>query len=224
VLSLTNAWKTFRSGEVETVALKDVSLSVESGEFVAISGPSGCGKSTLLNVLGTLDRLTAGTYSLGGQYIQNWSEDQLAIVRQRYIGFVFQTFHLLENMSVKENVALALRYQSIHRKERDALVAAAMRRMGIAHRSNHRPSRLSGGQQQRAAIARAIVSSPSFILADEPTGNLDSHHGEEVMSCLEQLNQQGATIIMVTHSAEHAARARRCITLSDGEIVQDASP
>jgi putative ABC transport system ATP-binding protein len=221
MLKLTDVSKVYHSDEVETTALRNVSLKVDKGEFVAIMGPSGCGKSTLLNILGTLDSLSSGQYELAGENVGNGSEAQLAAVRRRHIGFIFQSYNLIEDLNVRENIALALLYRGVGAAERKQRVDAAMEKMGIAHRATHRPSKLSGGQQQRVAVARAIVSNPSVILADEPTGNLDSHHGHEVMESLKKLNSEGATIIMVTHSAEHAAHAKRTVSLFDGQVVSE---
>lgn len=211
--------RSFRSGTVETTALRDVSLKVNPGEFVSIMGPSGCGKSTLLNILGTLDRPTSGDFWIKDENVSRYSEAKLAEVRRRHIGFVFQSFNLIDQLTVRENVELALRYRKTGSQERRLKAGLAMERFGIAHRADHRPSQLSGGQQQRVAVARALVTEPDLILADEPTGNLDSHHGEDVMGALKSLNDEGATLVMVTHSPAHASYAGRTIRLFDGEIM-----
>ncbi|MEO1480458.1 MAG: ABC transporter ATP-binding protein [Myxococcota bacterium] len=221
VITLNGIKKVYETDTVETTALKSVDLQVEPGEFLAVMGPSGCGKSTLLNILGTLDNPSEGTYALAGETVTGQSDKALAAVRRRHIGFVFQSFNLLDNLSVRENVELALLYRKVGTAERRDRVAAVLERVRMAHRADHRPGQLSGGQQQRVAVARALVSEPSLILADEPTGNLDSHNGVEVMETLEALNQEGATIVMVTHSPEHAAHAGRLIRLHDGAILSD---
>jgi putative ABC transport system ATP-binding protein len=219
LVSLKNVSKTYRAAEVETAALNGVTIEIREGDFVAIMGPSGCGKSTLLAVIGMLDVCDAGTYRFRDQDITRWSEAQLAVLRKRNIGFVFQSFNLIDELTVAANIELALLYQGVPAGERRQRVAEAMDRMKIAHRAKHYPPALSGGQQQRVAIARAVVSRPALILADEPTGNLDSQHGEEVMKLLVELNAAGTTVAMVTHSAAHAEYARRTIRLFDGHVV-----
>ena len=219
LLSLHGISKTYRTDEVETTALAGIDLSIDTGEFVAIMGPSGCGKSTLLNILGMLDSPTEGEYRFQGQDIAGFGEAQLARLRKAHVGIIFQDFHLIDELSVRENIELALLYQNIDARERKELADAVMDQVGIAHRANHRPGQLSGGQQQRVAVARALISAPDLILADEPTGNLDSVHGEEVMGMLRGLNEQGATIVMVTHSPAHADWARRTVNLLDGRVV-----
>jgi putative ABC transport system ATP-binding protein len=221
LLQLKSLSKTYQAAEVETTALDNVNVDIREGEFVAIMGPSGCGKSTLLNVIGMLDSLTSGTYVFRGQDISKYSEARLAGIRKKHIGFVFQSFNLIDELTVEGNVELALLYQDISAAERRQRVAEAMDRMKIAHRAKHFPAALSGGQQQRVAVARAVVSKPALILADEPTGNLDSHHGEEVMKLLVELNGAGTTIVMVTHSQAHAEFARRTINLFDGRVVTE---
>ena len=219
MIKIENLTKTFRTDEVETLALRGVSLNIEKGEFVGIMGPSGCGKSTLLNILGLLDNPTGGTYLLGGTDVTTLKEKQRTGLRKGKIGFVFQNFNLIDELNIEENVELPLRYLKIGAAERRERVKEALERMGISHRAKHFPQQLSGGQQQRAAIARAIVSRPELILADEPTGNLDSTNGKEVMSLLTELNRSGSTIVMVTHSQHDAAYTHRVINLLDGKIV-----
>lgn len=209
----------YRSDEVETTALADIDLTVEAGEFVAIMGPSGCGKSTLLNILGTIDRPTSGAYLFEGEDVARAPEAQLAKLRRDRLGFVFQSFNLIDELTIAENVALALAYRTMPARKKRERVDAAMDRVGIAHRRNHHPHQLSGGQQQRAAIARAIVGEPKLILADEPTGNLDTENGAQVMEILTGLNADGATIVMVTHSPAHADIARRTVHMLDGRIL-----
>jgi putative ABC transport system ATP-binding protein len=221
LVSLTNVSKTYRAAEVETAALHRVNLDIQEGEYVAIMGPSGCGKSTLLSVIGMLDVCDGGTYKFRDQDITRFDESRLAAVRKRHIGFVFQSFNLIDELTVEANIELALLYQQVPAAERRERVKEAMERMKIGHRAKHYPPALSGGQQQRVAVARAVVSRPVLILADEPTGNLDSQHGEEVMKLLGELNAAGTTIIMVTHSAEHAEYARRTIHLFDGRVVTE---
>jgi putative ABC transport system ATP-binding protein len=207
---------------VETTALRSIDLNIGEGEFVAIMGPSGCGKSTLLNVLGAIDRPTSGKYFFREQDITGLSEAELARLRRDNLGFVFQSFNLIDELTIAENVELGLIYRRWSGKDRRTRVEAAMDRVGIAHRAKHYPHQLSGGQQQRAAIARAIVGQPSLILADEPTGNLDTANGEQVMDILKSLNAEGATIVMVTHSPAHADLARRVVNMLDGRIVVSA--
>ena len=221
MLTLTNISKVFHAEFVKTIALNGVSLSVEDGEFVAIMGPSGCGKSTLLNILGLLDNPTSGTYLLNGKDVGSLKESQRTDVRKGEIGFVFQSFNLIDELTVDEHVELPLIYLDVPSKERKERVAEILRRVDMSHRAKHFPQQLSGGQQQRCAIARAVISHPSMILADEPTGNLDSKNGEEVMKLLQELNADGTTIIMVTHSKHDAAYATRIINLFDGQIVDE---
>jgi len=213
--------KKYITDTVETTALAGVDLKIAKGEFVAIMGPSGCGKSTLLNILGMLDSPSAGSFRFLGQEVANVSERQRAKLRKQNLGFVFQSFNLIDELTVAENIALPLAYLGIPKAEAEQRVQQAMERMGIAHRRNHFPQQLSGGQQQRAAIARATVSSPSLILADEPTGNLDSVHGREVMALLSELNEAGTTVVMVTHSPSDAEYAHRVVNLFDGQIVTE---
>lgn len=209
----------FTTEDVQTRALNNVNLEIEQGEFVAVMGPSGCGKSTLLNILGTLDTPTSGKYFINEREMTKMSESQLSNFRKKNIGFVFQNFNLIDELTVFENVELPLVYLGIPKKERTQKVMDALERMNMVHRAGHFPQQLSGGQQQRVAIARAIVTDCPLILADEPTGNLDSTNGIEVMSLLRQLNEQGTTIIMVTHSERDAGYANRIIYLLDGKIV-----
>ena len=213
--------KIFRTAEVETLALNEVSLVVEKGEFVAIMGPSGCGKSTLLNVLGLLDKPSGGTYLLMGKNVSNLRENQRADLRKGKIGFIFQSFNLIDELNVFENVELPLIYLNIPFKERKQKVHAILEKMDISHRQKHFPQQLSGGQQQRVAVARAVAADPELILADEPTGNLDTANGDEVMKLLHLLNKEGATIVMVTHSVECAKKADRMIHLLDGQVVKE---
>lgn len=220
MIQIENLTKTFRTDEVETLALRGISLDINKGEFVSIMGPSGCGKSTLLNILGLLDNPTEGTYILNGVDVSNLKEKDRTVFRKGKIGFVFQNFNLIDELNIEENVELPLRYLKIGAKERKERVKAALRRMNIEHRAKHFPQQLSGGQQQRAAIARAVVTRPDLILADEPTGNLDSVNGKEVMELLTELNRDGSTIVMVTHSQHDAAFTHRIINLFDGKIVE----
>ena len=219
MLKFVNTTKKFIGGEVITTALNNISLEIEAGEYVAVMGPSGCGKTTLLSILGMLDTPDGGEYWFDGQNVAGYREDQLNELRRGRIGFIFQSFNLIEELSVEENVELALEYSSATPDERRERVAAMLEKLGVAHRAKHRPSQLSGGQQQRVAVARALVTKPAVLLADEPTGNLDSAHGEEVMELLQKINDEGTTIVMVTHSPTHAARAKRTVGLLDGAIV-----
>ena len=211
--------KIFRTEDVETWALHDVTLEIKEGEFVAIMGPSGCGKSTLLNILGLLDNPSNGSYELNGTDVSKFSEAERTNLRKGVIGFVFQSFNLIDELNVYENIELPLLYMGVPKEERKQRVEEAMKRMDIAHRVKHFPQQLSGGQQQRVAIARAVVANPKIILADEPTGNLDSKNGKEVMDLLTQLNKEGTTVVMVTHSQHDAGYATRTINLFDGQVV-----
>ena len=213
--------KVFRTEEVETLALSKVSIEVKEGEFVAIMGPSGCGKSTLLNILGLLDNPTSGEYYLNGIEVSRYTEAQRTKLRKGIIGFVFQSFNLIDELNVYENIELPLLYMGVSATERKKKVQEAMERMAIVHREKHFPQQLSGGQQQRVAIARAVVANPKLILADEPTGNLDSKNGQEVMNLLSELNKEGTTIVMVTHSQHDAGFASRIINLFDGKVVTE---
>ena len=213
--------KIFRTEEVETWALHDVTLEIKEGEFVAIMGPSGCGKSTLLNILGLLDNPTNGTYELNGTDVSKFTEAERTNLRKGVIGFVFQSFNLIDELNVYENIELPLLYMGVPKEERKRRVEEAMERMAISHRVKHFPQQLSGGQQQRVAIARAVVANPKLILADEPTGNLDSKNGKEVMDLLTQLNKEGTTVVMVTHSQRDAGYASRTINLFDGQVVNE---
>ena len=221
MIRTVDLFKVFRTDEVETTALNNISFEVKQGEFVAVMGPSGCGKSTLLNILGLLDNPTAGNYYFLGQEVSSYSERQRARLRKENIGFVFQNFNLIDELNVYENIELPLIYLSIPSSERKEKVNKVLEQMQISHRKKHFPLQLSGGQQQRVAVARAIVANPKLILADEPTGNLDSAHGGEVMSLLENLNQQGTTLIIVTHSQRDAEYSQRIIRLFDGQIVTE---
>lgn len=220
MIRASNLKKIYTTEEVETTALNNVNLEIKKGEFVAVMGPSGCGKSTLLNVMGLLDSPTAGEYYFMGEEISGYSERERALLRKGNIGFIFQSFNLIDELTVFENVELPLLYLGLPGEERRKKAEAALERMGMMARRNHFPQQLSGGQQQRAAIARAVVANASLILADEPTGNLDSGHGDEVMKLLTELNQQGTTIVMVTHSSHDAEYADRIIRLFDGKIIQ----
>ena len=221
MLSMTDLSRIYRTETVETSALDGVNLEIRAGEFVAIMGPSGCGKSTLLNVTGMLDSPTSGSYLFNGLEVGDKSEAELADIRKQNIGFIFQSFNLVDELSVRENIELALLYHDVSAADRRTRVDEVMDKVGIAHRARHRPSQLSGGQQQRVAVARALVADPKLILADKPTGNLDTHHGEEVMKMLQNLNREGSTIVMVTHSAAHADYASRVVNMLDGRVLQE---
>lgn len=222
MLKLHNLTRVYRTEDVETLALNNVNIEIAQGEFVAIMGPSGCGKSTLLNIIGMLDSPSKGDYIFADENVAGYSESQLSIIRKKNIGFIFQNFNLIDELTVQENIELALIYHKILASERKTRVEKIMDKVGIAHRAKHMPSQLSGGQQQRVAVARAVVGNQKMILADEPTGNLDSAHGQEVMEMLQTLNEEGTTIIMVTHSPTHADYARRTINLFDGHVVAES--
>ncbi|MCR5453446.1 MAG: ABC transporter ATP-binding protein [Bacteroidales bacterium] len=221
MINVSNLSKVFRTDEVETIALDSATFEIKDGEFVAIMGLSGCGKSTLLNILGLLDNPTEGSYILFGTEVAKFTEKDRTQLRKGNLGFVFQSFNLIDELNVYENIELPLTYLKVSASERKKRVESIMHRMSIAHRAKHYPQQLSGGQQQRVAIARAVVTNPKLILADEPTGNLDSTNGREVMQLLCELNQAGTTIVMVTHSPKDAAKAQRIINLFDGKIVSD---
>lgn len=221
MIQIKNLNKVFRTSEVETQALNNVNIDVDKGDFVAIMGPSGCGKSTLLNIIGLLDNPSSGSYQLDGKEMGTLKESQRTSLRKGRIGFVFQSFNLIDELTVAENVELPLTYLGVPRKERARQVKEILDRLNLSHRSRHYPLQLSGGQQQRVAIARAIVGNPVILLADEPTGNLDSTNGREVMELLTSLNREGTTIVMVTHSQRDASYARRTINLFDGSVVSD---
>jgi putative ABC transport system ATP-binding protein len=221
MIKLTNLSRVFRTQDVETTALNNINLHVNEGEFLAIMGPSGCGKSTLLSILGMLDSPSAGSFEFLGQDIAGFGEKQLATLRKASIGFVFQSFNLIDELTVFENVELPLQYQNISRSECKQRVDAILKRVAIDHRADHLPQQLSGGQQQRVAVARALVINPKLILADEPTGNLDSKNGDEVMAMLRELNREGTTVIVVTHSEKEGNYADRLVRLLDGQVMVD---
>ena len=221
MIRLEKLRKVYRTRDTETVALDDVDLHIAAGEFVAIMGPSGCGKSSLMNILGMIDTPTSGSYRFDDTEIAKLGESQLVKYRKRHLGFVFQSFNLIDELSVEENVELPLRYLGVSASTRRDRVREALELVGLNHRARHKPSQLSGGQQQRVAIARAIIADPKLVLADEPTGNLDSRNGEEVLELLRLLNEQGSTIVMVTHSDRDAAEAGRVIHMLDGRIVRE---
>ena len=223
MITLSSISKHYRTTNMETTALDDVSIEIARGEFVAVMGPSGCGKSTLLNVVGLIDSPTRGQYLLDGQDVARLGEDQLTDVRMHNVGFIFQNFNLIDDLTVHENVELPLVYQNMGRAARRSRVREVLELVDLQARAGHKPTQLSGGQQQRVAVARAVVSDPKLIVADEPTGNLDSRNGEDVMDMLATLNQQGATILMVTHSPSHAGRAHRLINLLDGRVVPNVA-
>jgi len=221
MIKIVDLEKIYRTEEVETVALNKMNLEVSEGEFVAIMGPSGCGKSTLLNILGMLDEPTTGSFMFNEIEVSKFNENKRSDLRKANIGFVFQSFNLIDELTVFENVELPLIYNNVKASERKVLVEAALESVQMMHRKNHFPSQLSGGQQQRAAVARAVVNSPKLILADEPTGNLDSHNGADVMQMLTQLNEKGTTIIMVTHSVHDSRYAHRIVHMLDGRTVTE---
>jgi putative ABC transport system ATP-binding protein len=219
MIKLAQVSKKYRTTELETTALDGVDFALDSGEFVAVMGPSGCGKSTLLNIVGLIDNPSSGQFFFGEREISQYSESRLANLRKGNVGFIFQSFNLIDELNVYENVELPLLYQKVSKPQRRNLVREALELVGLSARAKHKPDQLSGGQQQRVAVARAVVGNPKLILADEPTGNLDSKNGEEVMGMLTTLNEQGTTVLMVTHSPTHAARAQRIVNLLDGRVV-----
>ncbi len=219
MIRLANVRKVYRTDELETTALDDVSLEINKGEFVAVMGPSGCGKSTLLNVVAMIDTPTSGKYFFGDEEVSSYKESKLVNLRKKNVGFIFQSFNLIDELTVFENVELPLLYQDVPRAQRKARVREVLELVDMAARAKHKPSQLSGGQQQRVAVARAVVADPRLIVADEPTGNLDTRNGDDVMDMLTVLNEQGATILMVTHSPAHAQRAHRTINFLDGRVV-----
>jgi len=223
LIQLSGVRKLYRTRELETTALDDVNLQVRSGEFVAVMGPSGCGKSTLLSIVAMIDTLSNGSYFLNDIEVSKFPESKLVDLRKRNIGFIFQSFNLIDDLSVYENVELPLLYQNVPKKLRRSRVREVLELVDLLPRANHKPAQLSGGQQQRVAVARAVVGDPKLIVADEPTGNLDTKNGEDVMDMLTTLNKQSATILMVTHSPAHAERAHRVVNMLDGRIVPNAS-
>lgn len=221
MIEMHSLTKAYRTADMETTALSNINLEVSAGEFIAIMGPSGCGKSTLLNVLGMLDSPDSGRYAFNGEDVAGYTETKLAEIRKLNIGFIFQSFNLVDELTVAENVMLPLLYQKVAAAEREQRVQTVMERIGIAHRAKHRPQQLSGGQQQRVAVARAVVTNPKLILADEPTGNLDTTNGEEVLELLNQLNRDGTTVIMVTHDQGHSEHASRVVHMLDGKVLSE---
>jgi putative ABC transport system ATP-binding protein len=219
MIKLSHISKKYRTTELETTALDGVDFELANGEFVAVMGPSGCGKSTLLNIVGLIDNPSSGEYFFFEREISQYSESRLANLRKGNVGFIFQSFNLIDELNVYENVELPLLYQKVSKPQRRNLVREALELVGLSARAKHKPDQLSGGQQQRVAVARAVVGNPKLILADEPTGNLDSKNGEEVLGMLTTLNEQGTTVLMVTHSPTHAARAHRIVNLLDGRVV-----
>lgn len=219
MIELHKVSKTYMTDKVETIALRDIDLRIGKGEFVSIMGPSGCGKSTLLNLLGLLDRPGQGSIKVGGQELHQWSDKELAQMRNKTFGFIFQSFHLINDLRVIDNVELPLLYRKSNAKQRRELAEQALAKVGLSARMEHYPNQLSGGQQQRVAIARAMVGQPEILLADEPTGNLDSHMGAEVMEILLQLNREGTTVVMVTHDERHAKQSGRIVRVFDGQLV-----
>ena len=221
MINLSNIRKVYATKDMETVALRDINLTIDTGEFVAVMGPSGCGKSTLMNILGMIDTVTEGQYFFDGEDITDYSEKKLVQMRKANLGFIFQSFNLIDELTVEDNVALPLRYLKVPKSTRESRVREALELVGLNHRARHKPSQLSGGQQQRVAVARAVIADPKLILADEPTGNLDSQNGDDVMELLRLLNEQGSTILMVTHSEKDASKAHRIIRMLDGQIQDD---
>ncbi|MFN3212529.1 MAG: ABC transporter ATP-binding protein [Henriciella sp.] len=221
MIQLNKIRKVYATKDMETVALRDINLSIEAGEFVAVMGPSGCGKSTLMNILGMIDTVSEGQYLFDGDDITDFSEKKLVQMRKANLGFIFQSFNLIDELTVEDNVALPLRYLKVPKSTRESRVREALELVGLNNRARHKPSQLSGGQQQRVAVARAVIADPKLILADEPTGNLDSQNGDDVMELLRLLNEQGSTILMVTHSEKDASKAHRIIRMLDGQIQDD---
>lgn len=221
MIQLNNIRKVYATKDMETVALRDINLTIETGEFVAVMGPSGCGKSTLMNLLGMIDTVSEGQYLFDGEDITDFSEKKLVQMRKANLGFIFQSFNLIDELTVEDNVALPLRYLKVPKSTRESRVREALELVGLNNRARHKPSQLSGGQQQRVAVARAVIADPKLILADEPTGNLDSQNGDDVMELLRLLNEQGSTILMVTHSEKDASKAHRIIRMLDGQIQDD---
>ena len=221
MIEMQELTKAYRTSDVETTALNNVNIEINEGEFIAIMGPSGCGKSTLLNVIGMLDSPDGGSYRFAGENVSGYSENKLANIRKHNIGFIFQSFNLVDELTVEENVMLPLLYQRVPADERKQRVREVLERVNIAHRADHRPQQLSGGQQQRVAVARAVITNPRLILADEPTGNLDTANGEEVLNMLNQLNGEGTTIVMVTHDQSHADHASRVVNMLDGRVLSE---